>query len=99
MRAPAQPRRPRLRALPIFGDIRPGEGRTASLMFAAVFFVMCAYYMVKPLREGWIAVSAIGGLSRVEIKAYSSLVQSLLLLGAVGAYARQIVTHGSTDVQ
>ena len=88
MRAPAQPRRPLLRALPIFGDIRPGEGRTASLMFAAVFFVMCAYYMVKPLREGWIAISAIGGLSRVEIKAYSSLVQSLLLLGAVGAYAR-----------
>jgi AAA family ATP:ADP antiporter len=57
-------------------------------MFAAVFSVMCAYYMVKPLREGWVAVSAIAGLSRVEIKAYSSLVQSLLLIGAVGAYAR-----------
>ncbi len=57
-------------------------------MFAAVFFIMCAYYMVKPLREGWIAVSAIGGLSRLEIKAYSSLVQSLLLLALVGAYAR-----------
>jgi AAA family ATP:ADP antiporter len=57
-------------------------------MFGAVFAVMCAYYMVKPLREGWIATSAIAGLSRVEIKAYSSLIQSLLLLGAVGAYAR-----------
>jgi AAA family ATP:ADP antiporter len=57
-------------------------------MLAAVFLIMCAYYMVKPLREGWIAMSAIGGLSRVEIKAYSSLAQSLLLLGAVGVYAR-----------
>ena len=69
-------------------DLRRGEGRTASLMFAAVFCIMCAYYMVKPLREGWIAASAIGGLSRVEIKAYSSLAQSLLLLAFVGAYAR-----------
>jgi AAA family ATP:ADP antiporter len=76
------------RALAALGDVLPGEGRTASLMFAAVFFIMCAYYMVKPVREGWIAVSAIAGLSRVEIKAYSSLAQSLLLLGAVGAYAR-----------
>jgi ATP:ADP antiporter, AAA family len=57
-------------------------------MFAAVFLTMAAYYMVKPAREGWIAVSAIGGLSRVEMKAYSSLVQSLLLIGAVGVYAR-----------
>ena len=74
--------------LPVLRDVRAGEGRTASLMFGAVFAVMCAYYMVKPLREGWIATSAIAGLSRVEIKAYSSLVQSLLLIGAVGAYAR-----------
>ncbi len=65
-----------------------GEGRTASLMFAAVFLIMAAYYMVKPLREGWIATSAIGSLSRVEIKAYSSLAQSLILLAAVGLYAQ-----------
>src|SRR5262249_22574959 len=69
-------------------DLRRGEGRTASLMFGAVFLIMCAYYMVKPLREGWIATSAIGGLSRVEIKAYSSLAQSLVLLAIVGLYAR-----------
>src|SRR5262245_60295660 len=75
-------------AVRAFGDVRSGEGRTASLMFAAVFLTMAAYYMVKPAREGWIAVSAIAGLSRVEMKAYSSLAQSLLLIGAVGAYAR-----------
>jgi AAA family ATP:ADP antiporter len=57
-------------------------------MFGAVFLVMCAYYLVKPLREGWIAASAVAGLSRLEIKAYSSLAQSLLLAGAVALYAR-----------
>jgi AAA family ATP:ADP antiporter len=80
---------PRARFLPrVLGDVRTGEGRTATIMFAAVFSIMCAYYMVKPLREGWIAVSAIGNLSRVEIKAYSSLLQSLVLLAIVGAWAR-----------
>ncbi len=87
MRASAPTRRPLLR-LPVLGELGADERRTALHMFAAVFFVMCAYYMVKPLREGWIAVSAVAGLSRVEIKAYSSLAQSLLLIGAVGAYAR-----------
>jgi AAA family ATP:ADP antiporter len=87
MRPAATHRRSFTRTLLPF-DLRGGEGRTATLMFAAVFFIMCAYYMVKPLREGWIAMSAIGGLSRVEIKAYSSLVQSVLLLGCVGLYAR-----------
>lgn len=87
MRALALRHRPLPRFLAPF-DVRSGEGRTASLMFAAVFLIMCAYYMVKPLREGWIAVSAVGGLSRVEMKAYSSLLQSLLLLAIVGTYAR-----------
>ena len=76
------------RLLPVLRDVEPADRRTALRMFGALFFVMAAYYMVKPLREGWIATSAIAGLSRVEIKAYSSLIQSLLLIGAVGAYAR-----------
>src|SRR6185369_3570894 len=82
------PRRTLARILPVLGDAGPEERRMALRMFGALFFVMAAYYMVKPLREGWIATSAIAGLSRVEIKAYSSLIQSLLLIGAVGAYAR-----------
>ena len=76
------------RALAAVADVRPGEGRTAWLMCATVFLVMCAYYLVKPLREGWIATTVVGELSRVEIKAYSSLAQSLLLLVAVGLYGR-----------
>jgi AAA family ATP:ADP antiporter len=76
------------RVLRLFTDVRPGEGATALLMFANVFLILCAYYFVKPLREGWIAVSSIASLSPMEIKAYSSFCQSLLLLAAVSGYGR-----------
>ena len=68
--------------------MRPGEGSTAVLMFANVFLILCAYYFVKPLREGWIAISDISGLSKMEVKAYSSFGQSLLLIPIVAWYGR-----------
>ena len=68
--------------------MRPGEGSTAVLMFANVFLILCAYYFVKPLREGWIAISDISGLSKMEVKAYSSFGQSLLLVPIVAWYGR-----------
>ena len=71
------------RFLRIFTDVQAGEGFTALLMVANVFLILCAYYFIKPLREGWIAVSDIGGLSKMEIKAYSSFGQSLLLIPAM----------------
>lgn len=76
------------RLLRIFSDVRPGEGPTALLMFANVFLVLCAYYFVKPLREGWIAVSDVSGLSKMEVKAYSSFAQSVVLLFVVGWYGK-----------
>lgn len=76
------------RSLRLFTDVRAGEGATALLMFANVFLVLCAYYFIKPLREGWIAVSDVGGLSKMEVKAYSSFGQTLLLIPAVWGYAR-----------
>jgi AAA family ATP:ADP antiporter len=76
--------------LRIFTDLRPGEGRTALLMFANVFLILCAYYLIKPLREGWLAVSDIQGLSKMELKAYSSFGQSLLLLVVVWAYSKLV---------
>jgi AAA family ATP:ADP antiporter len=76
------------RLLRIFTDVRPGEGPTALLMFANVFLVLCAYYFIKPLREGWIAISPIEGLEKMEVKAYSSFAQSVLLLPLVGLYGR-----------
>lgn len=76
------------RVLRVFTDVRPGEGVTALLLFANVFLILCAYYFIKPLREGWIAVSDIGGFTKMEVKAYSSFGQSVLLVFVVGAYGR-----------
>lgn len=76
------------RFLGLFTEVRPGEGTTALLMFANVFLILCAYYFVKPLREGWIAISDIGDLSKMEVKAYSSFAQSIFLLFVVSWYAR-----------
>ncbi|MEN8802000.1 MAG: Npt1/Npt2 family nucleotide transporter [Thiogranum sp.] len=75
------------RFLGLFTEVRSGEGTTALLMFANVFLILLAYYFVKPLREGWIAISDIGGLSKMEVKAYSSFAQSLFLLFVVGWYS------------
>jgi len=76
------------RFLCIFTEVRAGEGMTALLMFANVFLILCAYYFIKPLREGWIAVSDITGLTKMEVKAYSSFGQSLLLIPVVWFYGR-----------
>ena len=75
------------RFLRLFTEVRPGEGGTAIIMFANVFLILLAYYFIKPLRDGWIAVSDIQGLSKMEVKAYSSFAQSIILLFVVGWYA------------
>ncbi len=76
------------RGLCLFTDIRPGEGVTGVVLFADVFLILCAYYFVKALRDGWIAVSEVAGFSSVELKAYTSFAQSLLLWWVVSIYAR-----------
>jgi len=76
------------RLLRVFTEVKPGEGTTALLMFANVFLILLAYYFIKPLREGWIAISDIDGLTKMEVKAYSSFAQSVILLFIVGWYAR-----------
>ena len=60
------------RLLRLFTEVKPGEGGTALMMFTNVFLILLAYYFIKPLREGWIAVSDIEGLTKMEVKAYSS---------------------------
>ncbi len=72
-------------------------------MFANVFLILCAYYFIKPLREGWLAITDIDrtfGLllrplgagefhvSKLELKAYTSFAQGLLLIPTVMLYAR-----------
>ncbi|MGI9431385.1 MAG: hypothetical protein ACR2PQ_04185, partial [Myxococcota bacterium] len=78
------------RLLRFFTDIRPGEGRAAAILFADVLLILCAYYFIKPLREGWLAVSGIEGLSKMELKAYSSFGQSVVLIGVVAGYSRLV---------
>lgn len=78
------------RFLHLFTEVRPGEGVTALVMFANVFLILCAYYFVKPLRDGWISVAEVRGLSSTELKAYSSLIQSVVLIGAVAIYGRLV---------
>lgn len=79
------------RSLRAFTDVRPGEGRTAVVMFTNVFLILCAYYFVKPLREGWLAASGeVAGLSKIEVRAYTSFGQSLLLVPVVAGYGRLV---------
>ncbi len=86
------------RLLCVFTDVRPGEGTNALLMFVNVFLILCAYYFVKPLREGWIAVSDFGGLSKMEVKAYSSFGQSLLLIPVVWYFGRLSGRYRRSDL-
>jgi len=76
------------RFLCLFTEVRAGEGITAVLMFLNVFLVLCAYYFIKPLREGWLSVTDIPGLDGREIKAYLSFAQPLVLVPIVSWYAR-----------
>lgn len=69
-----------------FTEVGPGEGATGLLLLANIFLVLAAYYLIKPVREGWLAISPIPGLSKLEVKAYTSFGQSLLLLAAVPSY-------------
>ena len=82
----SQPQRAVRSILRFFTDIQEGEETSALLMLLNVFLILCAYYLIKPLREGWISVSDIEGLSKVEVKAYSAFIQSLLLVPIVSAY-------------
>ncbi len=75
------------RALRLFSDVRPGEGATALLLLLNIFLVLAAYYLIKPVREGWLSISVIKGLSKLEVKAYSSFGQSLVLIGVIPVYS------------
>ncbi|MGZ3423818.1 MAG: NTP/NDP exchange transporter [Polyangiales bacterium] len=79
--------RPRFREHPLewflglFADVRPGEAATALLLATNVFFLLCAYYLLKVAREPLILLG--GG---AEVKSYASAGQSVLLVGVAAAY-------------
>ena len=76
------------RFLGLFTDVRPGEGLLGVVLLATVFLILAAYYFVKPARDGLLATSPVAGISDTELKAYSSLGQSLVLLIAIPIYDR-----------
>lgn len=58
------------RSLRIFTDVRRGEGLTGVIMLASVFFILTAYYLFKPAREGLLATAGVEAISKIELKAY-----------------------------
>jgi AAA family ATP:ADP antiporter len=75
------------RFLRLFADVQPREGVTCLILIANIFLILTAYYLIKPVREGWLAISVIQGLTTLEIKAYSAFAQSLLLMAIMPLYA------------
>ncbi len=71
------------RALSVFAPVRGGEGNRVLLLALNVFFLLTAYYIIKPVREALI-LSEWGA----EAKIYTSAGQALLLLLVVPLYSR-----------
>lgn len=76
------------RLLRLFADVRPREGITCVILISNIFLILAAYYLIKPVREGWLAVTDVAGLTKLETKAYSAFAQSLLLIAILPLYAR-----------
>jgi AAA family ATP:ADP antiporter len=74
------------RALRPITEVHPGEAVTALLMTVNVFFLLSAYYVLKPLREDLILARASGA----EYKSYISGGIALLLFGLVPAYGKLV---------
>jgi AAA family ATP:ADP antiporter len=72
------------RALSIVSEVRAGEGATALLLTTNVFFLLVAYYVIKPVREGLILAMEGGA----EKKSYASAAIAITLLFAVPAYSK-----------
>jgi AAA family ATP:ADP antiporter len=74
--------------LSIFGDVHPGEGRSALLLGLNVFVLLIAYYLLKTVREPLILLSGLGDLPGDELKIYSAAAQAGLLFFVLPIYAR-----------
>lgn len=76
------------RFLRLFADVQPREGTTCLILLGNIFLILVAFYLIKPVREGWLAITDIGGFTKLEIKAYSAFAQSIILFGILPIYAR-----------
>jgi ATP:ADP antiporter, AAA family len=77
-----EPNKSRLeRVLSLFADVRAGEGVGVVLLTINVFFLLAAYYLLRPARQALILTE--GG---AVVASYSSAAQAVLLLGIVPFY-------------
>ncbi len=74
------------RVLWVVTEVRPGEGLTAVLLATALFLLLMAYYIVKPVREALILQHPAGA----EYKAWLGAAIGLVLLGLVPAYSKLV---------
>jgi len=72
------------RALRVVADVRPGEGLTALGLATALFLLLLAYYIIKPVREALILQHPAGA----EYKSWMGAGIALLLLFVVPAYSK-----------
>lgn len=77
-----RPLNPLERFLNLFTEVQSGEGRTVLLLCLNIFLILCAYYIIKPVREALILAE-----QGAEVKSYAAAGQALLLLAAVPLYA------------
>lgn len=71
------------RVLGMVTEVRPGEGVTALLLAAALFLLLMAYYIIKPVREALILQHPSGA----EYKSWMGAAIALVLLFIVPAYS------------
>lgn len=67
--------------LRLFTDIKPGEAVTAVLLTLNIYLLLLAYYLIKPVREGFI----LGG-SGAEVKSYLSAAIAVSLVFVVKSF-------------
>lgn len=72
------------RALSVVADVRPGEGLTALGLATALFLLLLAYYIIKPVREALILQHPAGA----EYKSWMGAGIALLLLFVVPVYSK-----------
>jgi ATP:ADP antiporter, AAA family len=72
------------RSLGIIAEVRPGEGVTALLLATALFLLLMAYYIIKPVREALILQHPAGA----EYKSWLGAAIAVLLLFVVPAYSK-----------
>jgi len=82
-RAAAAAPSPADRFLRLFADVHGGEAGRLLALAANIFLILCAYYVMKPVREVLILQQAGGA----ELKSYSYAMQAVLLAFLVPLYS------------